>query len=224
MKKLLSESRVVLLTLLTITHATLSLATIVTFDDIPTGLQTFTMGDGTVFTIVPHVALTNGYQELNWLNLSAVNAPLLTSRFGPNGDLFGMVSISNVVGNSDGAPSEISSPNTNFNFLSTYLTGRWNSNLNIQVQGFKGGSLLYDQIVVASATSSTLYTFNYLNIDQLRFTPFGGQNAGFPSGGSGAYLAMDNFSFEFVPEPSAFLLTTAGALLLIAGFKRKPPK
>ena len=32
---------------------------------------------------------------------------------------------------------------------------------------------------------------------------------------------MDNFSFEFVPEPSSLLLATAGALLLWPLLKRK---
>jgi hypothetical protein len=32
---------------------------------------------------------------------------------------------------------------------------------------------------------------------------------------------MDNFTFEFVPEPSSLLLATAGALLLCPLLKRK---
>jgi hypothetical protein len=32
---------------------------------------------------------------------------------------------------------------------------------------------------------------------------------------------MDNFTFEFVPEPSSLLLTVAGALLLWPLLKRK---
>ncbi len=215
-------SRVTVLTLVTITYATLSLATIVTFDDIPTGLQTFTMGDGTVFTIVPFVPLTNGYEQLNWSNLLAVNGPLHAGRFGEEGYNYGMVSASNVVFNSDGAPAEVNSPATDFNFLSVYLTGAWRSNLNIEVQGFRDGTLIYDQTVIASATSPTLFTFGYTNIDRLYFNSFGGQPAGFPSGGEGTQFAMDNFSFEFIPEPSAFLLTAAGALLLWPLLKRKP--
>jgi hypothetical protein len=97
----------------------------------------------------------------------------------------------------------------------------WRSNLNIEVQGFSGTNLLYDQTVVASATNPTLFTFNYLDIDSLTFNSFGGQNAGFPLG-SGGQFAMDNLSFGFVPEPSTVLLTAVGALTLYAFLKRKP--
>jgi hypothetical protein len=124
--------------------------------------------------------------------------------------------------NAHGDPAEIDSPGTNFNFLSTYLTGAWNSNLNIQVQGFSGATMLFNTTVVASATSPTLFTFNYLNIDRLYFNSFGGQDAGFPSG-MGEQFVMDNLTVEFVPEPSTFLLTGAGVLTLCALRKRKRP-
>jgi len=35
------------------------------------------------------------------------------------------------------------------------------------------------------------------------------------------HFAMDNFTFVFIPEPSSFLLATAGALLLWPLLKRK---
>jgi hypothetical protein len=130
-----------------------------------------------------------------------------------------MISISNVAVNAFGDPAEIDS-STNFNFLSAYLTGAWNSNLNIQVQGFSGGAMLYDTTVVASATNPTLFTFNYLNIDRLYFNSFGGEYAGFPNG-SAEHFAMDNFTFDLVPEPSTVLLAAFGALALWPFLKRK---
>ncbi len=89
-----------------------------------------------------------------------------------------MVSPSNVAFNAGGDPAEIDSA-TNFNFFSAYLTGAWNSNLNIEVEGFNGAKEIYDTIVVASATNPTLFTFNYLDIDRLYFDSYGGQSAGF---------------------------------------------
>ena len=80
--------------------------------------------------------------------------------------------------------------------------------------------MIYDQTVVAAATNPTLFAFNYLNIDRLYFNSFGGQSAGFSSS-PGENFAMDNFNFEFVPEPSAFLLTAAGALMLWSVVERK---
>ena len=158
----------------------------------------------------------NGYQGMVWSNLWCFNAILATNRpeVGVSGYYYGMASASNVVYNAYGTPAEIDSPGTNFNFLSTYLTGAWNSNLNIEVQGFNDGNLLYSTTVVASATSPTPFAFNYLNIDQLTFNSFGGLPAGFQD--TGEHFVMDNFSFEFVPEPSSFLLTGAGVLTLCA--------
>jgi hypothetical protein len=139
-----------------------------------------------------------------------------------SGYYYGMVSASNVAYNSGGFDAEIDSLGTKFNFLSAYLTGAWNSNLNIEVQGFSGASLLYDTNVVAGATSPTLFTFNYLNISRVRFSSSGGQDAGFPEGAGSLNFAMDNLSIEFVPEPSTLLLAALGALALSAFLKRKP--
>jgi hypothetical protein len=167
-----------------------------------------------------------GYQGLTWNNILCNNAILATNFVasenlgitnGLTGNFYGMVSASNVVDLSTG--SEIDSPGTNYNFLSAYLTGFLNSNLNVEVQGFSGATLLYDTTVVASATSPTLFTFNYLNIDRLYFHTFGGEPAFVPL--SSDQAIMDNFDFEFVPEPSAFLLTAAGALMLWAVVKRR---
>jgi hypothetical protein len=180
--------------------------TLITFDDLP--LSTDDSSN-----------ITNGYQGLIWSNFSAFNAIQVARTRGSNGYYNGMVSASNVAFNAFGNPAEIDSPGPNFNFLSAYLTGAWNSNLNIQVQGFSGGNLVYDQTVVVSATNPTFFTFNYLNVDRLYFNSFGGENAGFSE--SGEQFVMDNFDFEFIPEPSPFLLTAAGALMLWSLLKRK---
>ena len=64
-----------------------------------------------------------------------------------------------------------------------------------------------------------MFVFNYLNVDRLYFNSFGGQPAFSEDGGN--HFVMDNFTFEFVPEPSAFLLTAAGALPLMLFLRRK---
>jgi hypothetical protein len=181
--------------------------TVITFDDISTP---------SIFASIP-----NGYQGLNWsTNFSTLNAFSFTGGSALNGYYYGMVSSSNVAYNGSASPAEIDAQGTNFDFLSAYLTGAWNSNLNIEVEGFRSGGLLYDTTVVVGATSPTLFTLDYLNIDRLTFNSFGGQSAGFSSHG-GANFVMDNFTFDFVPEPSPLLLATAGALLLCPLLKRK---
>jgi len=185
--------------------------TLITFDDISIPTNDFT-------TLT---SITNGYQGLNWSNCFAANVPYQTSLFGvTNGANYGMISPPNIAFNGSGNPAEIDSSGTNFNFLSVYLTGIWNNNLNIEVEGFGGTNLLYDQSVVASATSPTLFTFNYLGIDRLTFDSFGGEPAGF-SGGSGEQFAMDNLSVEFIPEPASFLLAALGGVSLVAFLRRK---
>jgi hypothetical protein len=185
-----------------------SFAAVVTFDELSeTGSGAF---------------LPTSYQSLTWSNFFINNAILRTNILyggpqGPHtrltGNYYGMVSQSNVVMCGIGDGGEIDSFGTNFNFLSAYLTGDYYSNLNIEVQGFRAGTLLYDQTVIASATNPTLFVFGYTNIDRLYFAASGGQPA-FEVSPSPRLFAMDNLTFEFVPEPSGFLLTTAGALLL----------
>jgi hypothetical protein len=166
--------------------------------------------------------ITTPYQGLSWSNFYCENG-ILSPNIYPsitNGLYYGVVSLSNVVINGLGQPAEIDSA-TNFDFLSVYLTGGWHSNLNIEVQGFGIGGLLYDTTVVASATSPTLFTFDYLNIDRLYFNSYGGDVAFGYDGG--AQFVMDNFDFEFVPEPSSLLLTALGGVSLVAFLKRRRP-
>ena len=183
-------------------------ATVITFDNIP-------LNNGT------GVFLANNYQGLVWSNCAVVNGILSPNNPPPitNGFYYGVVSSSNVAVLAYNGTSEIDSPGTNFNFLSAYFTGGWNSNLNIEVQGFNGTNLLYDTTVVASATNPTLFTFNYLDVNRLSFIGSGGQSAF--DGIVDSAFAMDNFTFEFVPEPSPLLLTAAAALLLWPLLKRK---
>ena len=209
---------VAFLTLLVFSALSAYSQTVVTFDDLSE------TGSGAFFSYQ-----YQGYQGLIWSNISCNNAILFTNIaghivggiFGSNGqsgDYYGMVSPSNVAEMVSGC--EIDSAGSNFNFNSAYLTGFYNSNLNIEVQGFNGATLLYDTIVTASATNATLFPFDYLDINRLYFTSSGGQGA-FESYNNGSEFIMDNFAFEFVPEPSTLLLAGFGALALWPLLKRR---
>jgi hypothetical protein len=178
---------------------------LVTFDDI------LNARPGTNYP----ASIPSGYHGLGWVNFYA-EAPIWS-----NGFFYGVVSPSNAAVNGGGQPAEIDALGTNFNFFSAYLTGAWMSNLNIEVEGFNGAKEIYDTIVVASATNPTLFTFNYLDIDRLYFNSYGGQDAGLPGGGPGEEFVMDDFLFDFVPEPSSLLLTALAAVPLIAFLRRK---
>jgi hypothetical protein len=195
----------VLFSLLTFPPAPPCLARVVTFDDLTGPRLDF---------IVPQ-----GYQGLSWTNFSCLNSVVESNLFGLDGYVLGMVSASNVAFNGSGYPAEIDSPGTNFNFLSAYLTGAWNNNLNIEVRGYRDTNLVYDVTKVVSATSPTLFTFDYLDIDRLYFNSYGGEPAF--GGSSRLNFVVDNFEFEFVPEPSSLLLTALGLVPLWAYLKRR---
>ena len=164
--------------------------------------------------------IPNGYQGLNWTNFGVVNPVLMSNALTYSvGYGYGMISPSNVAYNAFGSPAEIDARGTNFDFLSAYLTAAWNSNLNIEVEGFRDTNLVYDQTKIVSPFGPTLFTFNYLDIDRLYFNSFGGEPAF--GAGSEENFAMDNFMFEFIPEPSTFLLAALAAVSLAAFLGRK---
>ena len=181
---------------------------LVTFDDLSV------TSTGLAFASIP-----NGYQGLTWSNMSVLNAIRVTDASGTNGYLYGMISPPNVAYNGFGTPAEIDSA-TNFDFFSAYLTGAWNNNLNIEVEGFNGATLAYSNTVVASATNATLFTVNYMDIDRIYFNSFGGQDAGFGQG-AGEEFVMDNLTFDFIPEPSTLLLTALGVAALFTVVRRR---
>lgn len=153
--------------------------------------------------------IPNGYQGFNWDNFYTLSG----SQYVPSGYNNGTVSNPNVAYNAYGFPASVSINNSQFDFNSAYLTSAWNNGLNIVVEGFLNGVTKYSQTVTVDSTSATLFNFNFLGIDNLRFTSFGGINAGYF--GSGEHFALDNFTYNQsanVPEPVTILgtLTAAG--------------
>jgi hypothetical protein len=103
------------------------------------------------------------------------------------------------------------------------LTAAWNDNLEVQVQGFAQGSLLYDNTYVLGTASPSLLHFNYLGVDTVDFNIF---FEGTPHGysGAGSFFAVDNLTVDLtpVPEPGAArLLLFASALCGIGGIMKK---
>jgi hypothetical protein len=142
--------------------------------------------------------ISNGYAGLDWNNFYAFNSGSVAT-----GYTNGRVSLQNVAFNADGRPAEISSAGT-FTFNSTYLTGAWNNGLDILVEGFQGGTSLFTRSLTVDSTSPTLFTFDWVGIDRLKFTSSGGVDAGYNGGGT--HFAMDNFTFNepitTVPTPA----------------------
>jgi len=159
--------------------------------------------------------IPNGYAGFQWsgfLYLDSRNQP--GSGFGN-----GTVSPYNVAFDQGGNPANFSS-STPFTFGSAYLTGAWNNGLNVEVQGFAGGTLEYDRVYTVNATGPTLINFNYAGVTEVNFIPSGGSSAGYP--GQGEQFVMDSLTI-IVPEPGVTGLLCLGAAVLFVA-KRKQMK
>jgi hypothetical protein len=86
--------------------------------------------------------IPDGYGGLQWNNFEVLNTVQEASQFGTNGDVNGVVSPPNDAFNDDGAEASIS--DGAFNLNSAYLMAAWNDGLQVEVQGFVGTTLTYD--------------------------------------------------------------------------------
>ena len=178
------------------TVASTGAAEVFTFDDLPSGS----------FGLVAPI-----YDGEYWNNFDYADGtvpPYSNSGYGA-----GVVSPNNVVLNDQGHVAQMSSPGY-FDLVSAYLTGAWNDGLNVEVKGFVGITLLYDNTYTVNATGPTLVNFNYVGISRVEFSSFGGTpHPGYGLYGSGEQFVMDNLTIEPMPEPSSALVL-GGCLLL----------
>jgi hypothetical protein len=181
------------------TILTCGASTLLTFDGLPAG--------GPLDAYPPFVP--NGYGGLNWNNFAVVNG----LEFSPGtGYYAGVVSASNVAFNEYGFPASISVSGGLFNLDSAYLTFALNLDtlLNIEVQGFAGGTLLYDNTYTVNRSTPTVVNFNYLGVDTVTFISSPAQQ-----------FAMDNLTVTRVPEPACATLYSVGAALSAFGMLKK---
>jgi hypothetical protein len=155
--------------------------------------------------------IPDGYGGLDWDNWNR--------HFGSEGSGYsnGRVSGTNTAYNGGGTEAVIFGPR--FNFSSVYLTAAWRDGLAIRIVGQRSGTLVFDQTIVVDTTGPTLASFGHV-VDELMFTASGGTNPGLI--GDGTHIAMDDFTFFFVPEPapSTLLLIAALAARLMSARSR----
>ena len=167
---------------------------VLTFDDLPT--------PATYGSPVPA-----GYGGIQWNNFDYLNgANFIASGF-QNGVTSGM----NDAFDGSGDASQISAGGK-FDLNSAWLTAAWNDGLQVEVQGFLGGAMVYDNTYTLNATTPALITFNYLGVDTVNFISSGGVNHGYD--GSGTQFVMDDL-IVVVPEPGVVTIMVIGLLSFI---------
>ena len=170
--------------------------------------------------------IPDGYGGLQWSThfyyLASSDNPAF---FADSGFDNGIVSGSFVAYNSSAEVVSASGPT--FDFNSAYLTAAWNTGLNITVTGKLGAATLYSQTVVVNTLAPTLFTFNYLGIDQLIFSSSGGTSDLFPQyGDDGTHFVMDNLTInervtESVPDGGSALAMLGLGMAGIGAIRRK---
>src|SRR5260370_32473523 len=127
----------------------------------PTNITTKTL---TFDDVSPYeyVIISNGYGGLQWTNFFIQNG----SR-SPGFDR-GAVSQPNVALDGFGDPASISS-DALFSLKSAYLTAVYVNSQRISVQGFRNGSLIYNNTYDVNDNAPTLFHFNYRGGDRVTF-------------------------------------------------------
>jgi subtilisin family serine protease len=121
---------------------------------------------------VSEVAVEN-YKGLTFGNFYAGNVEELKAMYGETGYNNGVVSGKNIIFNGSGHDANITDTKP-FNFKSAYLTGAWNSDLNVTVKGYKDDTLKYSKTVTVSYFHPTYVEFNFDDVDLVTFHTVGG--------------------------------------------------
>lgn len=159
----------------------------------------------------------NGYGGLLWNGFLAIDA-VNSSRGSVYGGLVaGLISPNDDIFNIYGGPATISSSGGLFNLNSAYLTAFLNDNLQVEVQGYAGATLLYDNTYTVSPSGPTLENFDYVGVTSVTFTGSGGtpDPRWSPPNIGNSVFVLDNMTVT-VPEPSSVSLGFAAVLLAAA--------
>ena len=182
--------------------------TLITFDDLTDN------GSGT--------PIAYGYAGLDWNYFGVVNGLTVNGVNGYAGSGYhdGVVSQDNVAYNVNGGLALFYVNTGAFNLNSAYLTGAWNDGLQVEVKGYVGDTVTYDNVYTVNTAGPTLINFNYSGVDEVDFDSYGGfQNFSF--NGNGWQFAMDNLSITWVPEPTTLALMSLGGFVPIFVARRR---
>jgi hypothetical protein len=154
--------------------------------------------------------IPDGYQALHWTNFFYVSG---ISQ--PNTGYFpATISTNNVGFNGAGSAAFLGSPALD----SGYFTAVWRDGLQLEVIGMRNGATVAgdDHTFTLNSTNATFLTFNYTNIDTIKFVTSGGiRNPSYS--GDGTQFAVDNLS---VPEPATTTVLLAFGASMV-GMRRR---
>ena len=163
--------------------------------------------------------IPNGFYGMDWNNFWEISSSFV-SIFGPSGYLNFNPQPSNVGYNYGGAPASFSSVGlTPFQLASADMTAGWNDNLNLEVQGYLAGNLVYDQNFTLQETTPQDLQFGNVTVYTVDFITSGGtQHPGL--NGAGTQFAVADIQVHGVSVPDAgatalLLGLSAGAIGLI---------
>jgi hypothetical protein len=168
-------------------------------------------------------AIPSGYGGLNWDNFYVLNSA--TYFLNPSGYQPGTTSGQWVAYNAFGNPASVLQGSSPFDMISGQFTAAWNDNLILDIVGVSGGIPTYFANYILSATSPTLLTFNWTNLDYVTFTSSGGtHHDGYP--GLGEHFALDDLvvGTSAVPEPTSMALLGTGLVGLYGAIRRRREK
>ena len=197
--KLLPNILLVVVVFFGTTPARCAGATLLTFDELPTPQVL----PGLNYTTIP-----SGYGNLLWNNFGVLNGIIRPANEGYHA---GTVSPDNVAFNLYGDPATISFGAGLFNLDAAYLTAALNLDtiLDIQVQGFAGTTLLYNNTYSVNRSAPSLINFGYVGVDRVTFISSPAQQ-----------FAMDNLTVT-IPEPSTIgLMILNAAGFGLSGFRK----
>ena len=165
-------------------------AAVLTFEDLDPGYETY-------------AKLPAGYGGFNW-NSSAY---WITKYYHP-GSGYDYGTIERVSAFTAGA-QDISMSNGTFDFNGAYITAAWDATENVVVEGWQGGSKIYDTTIVTHNDAPYWFDFNWSDVDTVWFRP------------GGSHIAIDNITYNNIPEPTSLFLLGAGLLALARSARRR---
>ncbi|MCA1595470.1 MAG: hypothetical protein LC772_03470 [Chloroflexi bacterium] len=99
----------------------------------------------------------------------------------------------------------ISMQGPSFDFNSAYITSAFQATENATVEGLRNGAIVYSQTITTHDDKAYLFTFNFQNVDTVKFLPI------IPPGGtSNSNIVLDNITYNQPITPPAVLQTFTG--------------